>query len=322
MPDLHRPLRQASVLLLLALGSGCGGDEVPEGFARGAGRLEADEIQIATKHPGRVAEVRVDEGDRVEAGQVLARMDTGTLEAELARARAGVAEARQRRSAAAAVVAQRQSECALAEKDLDRAVRLHDEAVVSEKTVDEERTRVETAEAACDAARAKLEDAEAAIDSARASERVVAEDLDDATLVAPRAGVIQYRLAEPGEVLAAGGRVLTLLDLSEVTLTVFLPTAEAGRVRVGAEARVVLDARPELPIPARVSFVAQEAQFTPKQVETEHERQKLAFRVEVRVTDPRGAALNPGTPAVAWIRLDDTASWPEALSLPSPGAAP
>ena len=147
----------------------------------------------------------------------------------------------------------------------------------------------------------------------------MAEELEDATLVAPRAGMIQYRLAEPGEVLAAGGRLLTLLDLADVTLTIFLATADAGRVRVGADARIVLDARPDLPLPARVVFVAQEAQFTPKQVETERERQKLSFRVEVRVTDPRGIALNPGTPATAWIRLDEDAEWPEPLRPPPAG---
>jgi HlyD family secretion protein len=114
-------------------------------------------------------------------------------------------------------------------------------------------------------------------------------------------------------VLPASGRVLTLLDLDDVTLAVFLPTAEAGRARVGAEARVVLDAHPGTPLPARVSFVASEAQFTPKEVETESERRKLSFRVEVRIEGNRGVPLNAGTPGVVWIRLEETAPWPEAL---------
>ena len=117
-----------------------------------------------------------------------------------------------------------------------------------------------------------------------------------------------YRLAEPGEVLAAGGKVLTVLELTDVYMTIFLPTALAGRIAVGSEARIVLDAVPQYVIPATVSFVAARAQFTPKDVETRTEREKLMFRVKVRI-DPELLTkyrdqVKTGLPGVAYVRLN------------------
>lgn len=323
MPPTPRRRLLALVALALAVaGHGCRRNDVPPGFARGSGRLEAQQIQVATKLPGRVAQVLVDEGDEVKQGQVLARMDTGTLQADLDAAAARVAESHEHFKQAKAVLDQRESECRLAEHEFRRARQLRQQAVVSEAQIDRLRSQLETARALRDQARARLDDIQTEIRAAEAAATRARKELDDATLVAPHAGRIQYRLAEPGEVLPAGGRVLTLLDMSDVTMTIFLPTAQAGRARVGAEARVVLDADPATPLPARVSFVAREAQFTPKQVETESERQKLAFRVEVRLGDSRGIALNPGTPGVAWVRLDAHAAWPESLRVATAAAAP
>ncbi len=302
-----------SALLLVALSTGCPDDGPPPGFARGSGRLEAEQIHVATKLAGRVAEVRVDEGDRVAADDLLARMDAGALQASLQQARAELAKAREHRRSAEAVVSQRESECELARRELGRTLALRDRDVVSESRLDRDQTRLETTKAACDAARADVRDAEAAVEAAQAAVERVREDLEESELRAPRSGLVQYRLAEPGEVLPSGGRVVTLLDLEDVTMALFLPTAEAGRARIGAPARIVLDAHPQTPIPAHVSFVASEAQFTPKEVETESVRQKLSFRVELRVDDPRGLPLHGGAPGIGWVQLDPEAAWPEAL---------
>ena len=285
----------------------------PDGFTVGNGRLEAEEIHIATKWPGRVADVLVDEGASVEAGQVLVRMDTETLAAQLAEAQAAVVAAQRRRDAAEAIVVQRHSECTLAEKEFRRTEELYQRDVASEQRVDVGKARVETAHAACEAARAQVADAAATIEAARAAVARIESELRDGELRAPLAGRVQHRLAHPGEVLPAGGRVLTLLDTSDVYMTLFLPAEHAGRVRIGADARVVLDAEPERPLAARVSFVAEEAQFTPKHVETRTEREKLSFRVKVSLRDTADAALKPGVPGVAWIRLDDATPWPEPL---------
>src|SRR5690606_15006323 len=138
-------------------------------------------------------------------------------------------------------------------------------------------------DAAINAAKAQVVDAEAAVDAAKAQIDSIETDISDSTLTAPRDGRIQYRIAQPGEVLSSGGRVLNLVDLGDVYMTFFLPTAKAGRTSIGSDVRLVLDAAPQLTIPAQVSFVGHVAQFTPKTVETEEERQKLTFRVRAQI---------------------------------------
>jgi HlyD family secretion protein len=160
-------------------------------------------------------------------------------------------------------------------------------------------------------------DAEAAVDAARAAIESISADINDAVLTAPRAGRVQYRVAQPGEILPSGGRVLNLVDVGDVYMTFFLPTAQAGRVAMGTEVRIVLDAVPQYVIPAKVSFVADVAQFTPKTVETEEERQKLMFRVKAQISPELLRQyiqyVKTGLPGVAYVKLDPEAEWPAQL---------
>lgn len=127
-------------------------------------------------------------------------------------------------------------------------------------------------------------------------------------------GLVQLRLAEPGEVLGAGGRVFLLVDPADQYMNVYLPSAVAGRLAIADEARIVLDALPEQPLPAEVAFVAAKAQFTPKEVETRDERQKLVFRVKLRLTDPAAMPqAKPGMPGSAYVRRDASIEWPREL---------
>ncbi len=324
-------------------------DTVPN-VASGNGRIEAVEIDIAARLPGRVREILVREGDPVAAGQVLARMDTAVLEAQLREAEArlrqagnGVATARSEvvlreaeKVAAEALLAQRTAEWDIARKRFSRSSRLAGEGATSEQDADDDSARMDGAAAAVGAARARLAAAEAAIATARsqvvgaesaeeassaAVERVRA-DIDDCALQAPRAGRVQYLVARAGEVVGAGGRVVNLVDLSDVYMTFFLSTAEVGRVALGSEARLVLDAAPEHVIPARISFVADVAQFTPKTVETAVEREKLMFRVRAQIpADLLGRyteQVKAGLPGVAHVRLDPKRPWPAALEVKLP----
>lgn len=147
------------------------------------------------------------------------------------------------------------------------------------------------------------------MEAAQATERRIVADIDDSELKAPRDGRVQYRVAEPGEVLSAGGRVLNMVDLSDVYMTFFLPTEQAGLLKIGGEARLVLDAAPDLRIPATISFVASVAQFTPKTVETHDERLKLMFRVKARIPPEllrqHLEYVKTGLPGMAWVRLDE-----------------
>lgn len=318
---------------------------LPEGFASSNGRLEATEIDIATKIAGRVREILVDEGDFVEAGQILARMDTAVLEAQLREAEAQLARAkvavetanslvRQReaeRAAAEAVVAQREAEAEAARRRLERTEELAARGTAPIQQLDDDRAQYLAAQAAVSAAKAQLAaaeaaigsaksqviDAEAAVDAAKATVERIQADIDDSELRSPRAGRVQYRVAEPGEVLNAGGVVLNMVDLTDVYMTFFLPTEQAGRVALGAEVRLVLDAAPQYAIPARATFVSDVAQFTPRTVETQEERAKLMFRIRAQV-DPDLLKryirqVKTGLPGVAYVRLDPEAEWPPEL---------
>lgn len=317
------------------------------GFVSGNGRIEATEIDVATRLPGRIVDVLVQEGDFVVAGQPLALMDTAALQAGRDEAAARAQQARDAvagaqaqqavresdREAAAAIVAQRVSELEAAHVRLQRSLVLSQAGAASTQEMDDDRTRVRSVGAALAAAQAQERAAGAAVLAARAqlvgarSAVVAAEattarldaDIDDARLLAPRGGRVQYRVAQPGEVLAAGGKVLNLVDLRDVYMTFFVPEEAAGRVALNSEVRIVLDAAPSTVIPARVTYVASTAQFTPKTVETASERQKLMFRVKAHI-DPEllerhQAQVKTGVPGVAWLRTDPARPWPAQLAL-------
>ena len=349
---------------------------LPAGFVAGNGRIESTEIDIATKSAGRVKEILCREGDFVEAGQIVARMDTQTLEAELHQLQAKVKQAesassasiasqkldakagaialveqrRQAKTTALAAVAQSESEVAFAESELQRSEELVAKGFITAQRLQGDKTKLEIARASLDAVRSKVAEAQAAIAAAQspaletqpaiaayesqvsesessieaaiaATEKIKA-DMADATLRSPRAGRVQYRTAEPGEVLPAGGKLLTIVDLSDVGMTFFLPESVAGKLAIGSEVRLVLDAVPQYVIPAKVSFVDSTAQFTPKAVETTSERRKLVFRSKAQI-DPEllrkyRTQVKTGLPGVAYVRLEATLPWPQDLQVKLP----
>lgn len=295
---------------------------LPKDIASGNGRLEATQIDITTKLPGRLAELTVREGDTVAEGQMLARMDMRELEAELRQTQAQVTQAQKQRSASAAVIEQRNSEVTLAQKNLARSRELYENRNIPIEQFQRSETAERIAHAALAAAEAQLALSDAAIDAARARVESVRTRIDDSVLKTPIAGRVLYRLAEPGEVLPAGGKVFTVLDLTDAYMTIFLPTLQAGRLHIGDEARIVFDAMPEYTLPAAISFVSPEAQFTPKEVETRTEREKLMFRVKVRI-DPEllakhSSIIKTGVPGVAYVRLGKDVAWPESLQVKLP----
>jgi HlyD family secretion protein len=295
---------------------------LPAGIAKANGRIEAERVDVATKLAGRLKQVLVKEGDSVTAGQTLALMDTAELDAQLNDAKATARQADRQLDQAIALLAQRNSELTLAAQELDRAEKLAQKGYTSRQVVEQRTSAKLTAQAAVNSAQAQIDVAKASIESATARIARIQTYLDDCVLTAPRSGRVQYRLALPGEVLAAGGKVLTLLDVTDVYMTVFLPTREAGRLPIGAEARIIFDAAPQYVVPASVSFVATEAQFTPKYVETQSEREKLMFRVKVQlppdVLEKYVAWVKTGVPGVAYIRLSPNVKWPENLTVTLP----
>jgi HlyD family secretion protein len=290
---------------------------IPAGIAWSNGRIEADEIDIETKFAGRIAEVFADDGDKVTAGQLVARIDTRDLEASMARDQATELQAKKTLDEVRADIVQQQTAVELAQKQITRTEALLKGGYATHELFDEQRQGLDGARAALAADVAKLTEAEAA--AAAASHQVEFDKVNiaDDRLVAPKDGRIEFRISNVGEVLGAGGKVFTMLDLSYIYMDIYMPTAETGRVRLGADARIVLDARPDRPIPAKVTFVATQAQFTPKAVETKSERDKLMFRVRVRLDPAMASAFadeaGTGLPGLAYIRLDQNVSWPTQL---------
>ncbi len=299
-------------------------DLPPAGFSRGNGRIEADLVDIAPKIAGRVAEVRVREGDLVKAGDVLAVMDTAELRAQLARAEAAVASAEAAVGVAEANVAEARARLALAESEAARAESLGARDVISKANLEVQRTQTELARAGLAAAEANVTAKTRAVQAESAARDEIVARIEDATLHAPVPARVLYRLAQPGEIVGAGGRILTLVSLEDVYMEFFLPAPEAPRVVVGDQARIVADIAPEQAIPATVIFVSPQAQFTPKQVETLSERESLMFRIRVRLPPELVAArvdqVKTGVRGVAWVRLagadGSLPDWPEGLTPP------
>lgn len=282
-------------------------------FARGNGRLEAKEIDVAAKFAGKLATVTVREGDEVCAGQELARIDTPVLEAQLRQAQAARDATLEAVHTAQQQVQLRQLTAEFAQRDMQRVERLAERRLASAQLLDQRRTDWQSAVRELDTARGQQRQRVAQLTEAGQQIAVIAAQLLDARLTAPRDARVLYRLAEPGEVLKEGGKVLTLIDLNDVYMYVFLSEQQAGRLAIGARAEIRLDAWPDRPLAGHVAFVSPQAQFTPKQVETTEERQKLVFRVKVQVDsaaiDQHRAWLQPGTPGVALIDTAADAPW-------------
>jgi HlyD family secretion protein len=317
-------LRIAVMVAALAGASGGGyywwqnlRSQVPPGIAYGNGRLEADAINIDTKYAGRIAELFADEGDLVKGGQVVARMDTQDLAASLKKAQAQVRQAGRTVDEAEANVKQQQAQALLAQQEYDRATYLVQKGFQTKEVLDQRQQQLDGAKAALNAANLRVIEFRHALDAATHDVELYSVQIADNTLVAPREGRIQYRVANVGEVLPAGGHVFAMLDTAYVYMDIYLPTEQAGKVRFGADARIVLDAYPNVAVAAKVSFIASQAQFTPKIVETQNERDKLMFRIRVRI-DPdrlRGRAeiVRSGLPGIAYVLTDPDTKWPPSL---------
>ena len=284
-------------------------------FYSGNGRLEATEVYVSAKLAGRIERVFVREGDLVHRGDRLVQMQTDTLVAQRDSVIAQIAICEAELAMAKATAEQKQIALDGAKREYERQRTMMRSKATSQQHLDNARTAYESALANLKYALASVRSAEAQIRKQKAELARIEADIRDSLLVAPYDGRIQNLLAHEGEVLAAGGRAMNLVVLTDVYMTFFLPTNIAGKLKIGAEVLLIFDAAPEYPIPARVSFVDPVAQFTPKSVETQVEREKLMFRVKASI-DPvllsqHLELVKTGLPGVAWVKLDPTAAWTE-----------
>ncbi len=299
---------------------------LPPGIASGNGRIESVQVDVTTKLPGRVEKIFVREGDMVHAAQVVAKMDTVTLEAELARAEATVAEQEAKAFEVDAAIAKAEGQLKQAEVELNRTRTLFARNAVSRGELDLRETEAKTTGAALNGEKARLNTNRKSVEATKAEAALTRSRIADMTLRSTVEGRVLYRLAEEGEVLGNGGKVLTLVNLGDVYMEIYLPAQDAVKVKVGGDARIVLDILPEYAARAKVTFVAPEAQFTPKQVETRSERDKLMFRVKLSVPPERVLPyierVKTGIRGVGYVRLDDATAWPEHLDRELPKRSP
>ena len=298
---------------------------LPAGIVSINGRVEATQVDISTKIPGRVIEIVPHEGDVVSPGEVVARVDTSETEPQLHQAQAAAEVARQTLMTREAEVASDQAQLDLANAEMQRTATLVGKGWATPEKYDQRMQQQKSADAALKAAQSQVNEARAAIKTADAKVAELQAVINDSTIKSPVQGRVQYRLVEPGAVLPPGGKIATVIDLSDVYTTVFLPAPQAGRLKVGNDpdaAHLVIDAYPEYVFPASVSFVAPESQFTPKTVEVQSEREQLYFRVKLQkppgVLKGMEEAIKSGLRAVAYVRLDPSAEWPARLAVKLP----
>src|SRR6516164_2373086 len=329
-----RYLPWLALACLIALGGAAAGyvawkqyqaSALPAGIVSINGRVEATQVDISTKIPGRVMQIIPHEGDMVSPGEIVARIDTSETAAQLHQAQASAELARQTLTTRMAQVASDQAQLDFANQQMARAAALVNKGFATRETYDQRVQQVKSADAALKAAQSQVDEARASIKTADAKVEELQAVVTDSTIVSPVQARVQYRLVEPGAVLPAGGKIATVIDLADVYTTVFLPGPQAGRLKVGNDpdaARLVLDAYPEFVFPASVSFVAPESQFTPKTVEVQSEREQLMFRVKLQkppgVLKGMEEQIKSGLRAMAYVRLDPAVEWPARLAVKLP----
>jgi HlyD family secretion protein len=298
------------------------GEKPLPGISTSNGRIEAQQILVSAKVAGKLAEVFAEEGKTVDAGEVLARMDTASVDAELAGAKAQTRRSTTAEVEADATIAQRQSELVLARQEYERAKTMSETGSGTVQQRDLRASQLHVAEAALKAAQASRNEATAASESSEAEVVRIQSLLDDTVLKAPARGRIEYKLAQKGEVVSAGAPIATMIDLSDVSMTIFVPAHAAGQLAIGDEARIILDPAPQYVVPATVSFVSSTAQFTPKTVETSDEREKLMFRVKLKIAPDLlkqyESQIKTGIRGIGYVRTDRNAVWPSQLQVKLP----
>ncbi|MDO4769895.1 MAG: HlyD family efflux transporter periplasmic adaptor subunit [Brachymonas sp.] len=294
---------------------------LPVGFAQSNGRLELKRLDVASLYPGRVQAMRVDEGSEVKAGDVLAELSSDVSSSRLDLARAQQQRAQESSARAEAEIKAHSQRLKVAQLELDNALKLRRDELASDSEVSKRRAERDSAAAAVQAARAAQAESLAAVQAAQAQMTEAASANSDMLIRSPQDGRVEYRLAEAGSVIAAGSKVVSLLDTADVSMHLFLPNEQASRLKVGDEARIVLDGWDAV-WPARISFIASEAQFTPKNVETANERAKLVFKVRLKlppeVARQYAGWLKGGMTGNGYVRTDAAQSWPAQLAVKLP----
>ncbi|WP_443091605.1 HlyD family secretion protein [Basfia succiniciproducens] len=291
------------------------------GIAAVNGRLELKRLDIATLYAGRVEEMYVQEGDEVQPGQNLARLSSSISQTQVDAANAQKQRAQEAVTRAVAQIDSQQQQLKVAKLELDNAQKLRRDNLVSASELERRQANYRAAVAAVNTAKAAKAEADAAVNQAQAQLEQALSQNSDMLIKAPKAGWVEYQIAEVGNVLGIGGRVVSLLDPTDTYINVFLTSAQSNQVKVGEEARIVVDGMNAV-FPAKITYVAADAQFTPKSVETTEERAKLMFKVKLQIPSEIALQYNKllkgGMTALGYVKYGQEAQWPENLTVKLP----
>jgi len=288
---------------------------LPEGILYGSGHIEGTEIRVSAETSGRVLDNRMEEGQPVQAGDLLVRLDDRELrirqeltEAELTAIRQGI-EAQQ------AHLDVWRHHASTAASDYERFLKLRQTGTATPQQLASAEDRLKETQGQVRFLQAQLAESDARLQAARQSLRLLKLQLDKTVIRAPVDGTLIVKAIEAGELASPGTVIAMLVDLTHLRLKVYIPERLIGRVQLGNEARVLINAFPERFFEARVSEVDQRAQFTPRDVHLPEERARMVFGVELSLDNPEGF-LKPGMPADAWIRWSPERPWPQRLEVP------
>ncbi len=310
--------RWSEVFLAAVLVMGCSGSR--DGLLKASGNIEVTQVEASFKVPGRVAQRPVDEGQIVKAGQLLARLDDTdfTQQVALRQAEADAAKAaldkllagsrHEEIGAAKAQLDQAKADLGRSQADDKRNTELMKKDVISPREFDASHAAFLTSEARVNQAQQQydlvlngprqedINQARARLAQATEAVAQAKTQLGYAALTAPESGVVLSKNVEPGEYVVPGAPVVTLGNLNDVYLRAYIDERDLGRVKVGQKAAITTDSYPGKRFEGRVTFISQEAEFTPKMVQTEKERVKLVYRIKITVPNP-AMELKPGMPA-------------------------
>lgn len=272
-----------------------------------SGRIEAYEVRVASKIPGRVVRRLVSEGDLVEAGQLIAELDVRELEARERQALADARAARAQVEELEARVRLLEHHAQTARTDHERAQKLLASGAIAQRAFDQSANALADAEGDLAATRARLERANAVRREREAAAEVVATQLEDSRIRAPLTGTVLHRLVEEGEVVQAGEPLVVMVNPDSLFLMAYVAETDVGRIQIGSRAEVAVDGMPDQAFQGIVDEVAEEAEYTPRDVHMPDERAQLVYAVQIRLSNPE-RLLKPGMLADARIESTDSAT--------------
>ncbi|KGQ71038.1 hemolysin D [Chelonobacter oris] len=288
------------------------------------GRLELARMDVASLYAGRVEAIAVTEGQTVEKDALLAVLSSTTTQAQLAAAQAQQTQAEQAVKRAQAQIETQRQQLKVAQMDLDNAQKMRRDNLISKSEMEKRQAERDAANAALQAAQAAKLEAEAAVQQAAAQVEQAGSMERDMSVRAPQAGRVEYKIAEVGNVIPSGGKVISLLNLNDISMNLFFPGPTVNKIPLNSEARIVLDGL-DWVWPATVTYIAADAQFTPKYVETAEEREKLVFKIKLQipqqVAQQYASYLKGGMTGNGYVLTENGAQWPEVLRIRLPESA-